>query len=75
MWMGWALVYWRTAPYRTLYFMAACPKTGASALPALPAVAKLEGEMRECVIATGLSVPLRFHSVAPKVSPSVFALL
>lgn len=42
-------------------------KTGASALPVLPAVAKQEGEMRKCVIATGLWVPLRFHSVAPKV--------
>lgn len=69
MWMGWALVYRSTVPYRALYFMAACPKIGAPALPGLPAVAKQEGEMRECVIATGLWVPLRFHSVAPKVPP------
>lgn len=58
-------------PYGTLYFMAACPKIGASALPAVPAVTKQEGGTRACVIATGLWVPLRFHSVAPKI-PSVF---
>lgn len=58
-------------PYGTLYFMAACPKIGASALPAVPAVTKQEGGSRACVIATGLWVPLRFHSVAPKI-PSVF---
>lgn len=55
----------------------ACPKIGAPALPALPAVAKQKGETRACVIATGLWVPYRprFHRcVAPKV-PSGFGLL
>lgn len=64
---GWVGRLCNGVPYGTLYFMAACPKIGASALPALPAVTKQEGETRACVIATGLWVPLRFHSVAPKV--------
>lgn len=59
-------------PYRTLYSYGPhdqkLERMHRLRLPALPAVAKQEGETRACVIATGLWVPPRFHSVAPKVS-------
>jgi hypothetical protein len=66
----------------THVWLPACPKIGASALPVsfeLPAVARQEWETRSgcfpgyytVLIATGLWMPCRFHSVAPKV-PSDF---